>query len=95
MRVKTVSIKKFLKNKNDIYKNINIVAKRARQINDLRYSKIEAMQNIDDSDQLEDFNEIDFNQQKSISKAMGELIEEELEYKDFNNSDDSNTKDEK
>ena len=86
MKVKAVSIKKFLKNKNDIYKNINITSQRARQINDLRYSKIEAMQNIDDSEQLEEFNNIDFNQEKSISVAMNELLSNELEFKDIEDS---------
>ena len=83
MKVKPISFKDFLKNKNDIYKNINIASKRARQINDLRYSKIEAMQNIDDSEQLEEFNEMDFDQEKSISKSMDELLNNELEYRDF------------
>ena len=87
MKVKAISFKKFLKNKNDIYKNINIVSKRARQINDFRYSKIEAMQNIEDSDQLEEINNIEFDQQKSISKAMTELLDDELEYRDVGDSD--------
>ena len=86
MKVKAVSFKKFLKNKNDIYKNINITSKRARQINDLRYNKIEAMQNIDDSEQLEEFNNIEFDQEKSISIAMKELLNEELEFKDIEDS---------
>ena len=46
MDIKAISIKKFLNNKNDIYKNINIVAKRARQIIDVRYEKVLSMQNI-------------------------------------------------
>ena len=86
MNVKAVSIKDFLKNKNDIYKNINITSKRARQINDLRYNKIEAMQNIDDSEQLEEFNNIEIDQEKSISIAMKELLNEELEFKDIEDS---------
>ena len=40
MNIKAVSFKDFLKNKKDIYKNINVVAKRARQIIDSRYNKI-------------------------------------------------------
>ena len=91
MKVKAISFKEFLKNKNDIYKNINIASKRARQINDFRYSKIEAMQNIDDSEQLEEFNEMDFDQEKSISKSMDELLNNELEYRDF--EDDSKEND--
>ena len=40
-----------MSNKNIIYKNINIVAQRARQIIDKRYEKVLSMQNIDDTDQ--------------------------------------------
>ena len=94
MKIKAISFKKFLKNKNDIYKNVNIVSKRARQINDLRYSKIEAMQNIEDSDQLEEFiDDIDLNQEKSISVAMTELLNDELEFSDIEDPN-INSKDE-
>ena len=44
-------------NYDDIYKNVNVVAKRARQINDSRYDKVLSMQNIEDTDQLDDINE--------------------------------------
>ena len=87
MNIKAVSFKDFLKNKKDIYKNINIVAKRARQIIDDRYDKIAALQNIDDTEQLDDFIDEDFDKEKSISKSMNEFLDEDLEYKDYNNSD--------
>ena len=61
MDIKAISFKDFLKNKNDVYKNINIVAKRARQIIDDRYDKIAALQNIDDTEQLDDFIDEDFD----------------------------------
>ena len=87
MDIKAISFKNFLKNKNDVYKNINIVAKRARQIIDTRYDKIAALQNIDDTEQLDDFIDEDFDKEKSISKAMNEFLEDDLESKDFDNSD--------
>ena len=87
MDIKAISFKDFLKNKNDVYKNINIVAKRARQIIDDRYDKIAALQNIDDTEQLDDFIDEDFDKEKSISKSMNEFLEDDLEYKDYNNSD--------
>ena len=90
MDVKAISIKEFLKNKNDIYKNINVVAKRARQIIDTRYDKVLAMQNIDDTDQLEEFIDDDFDKPKSISKAMDEFIGNKLE---FRNLDEEESKD--
>ena len=88
MDIKAISFKDFLKNNNDVYKNINIVAKRARQIIDTRYDKIAALQNIDDTEQV--FYPLvskDFDKEKSISKAMNEFLEDDLESKDFDNSD--------
>ena len=87
MDIKAISFKDFLKNNNDVYKNINIVAKRARQIIDTRYDKIAALQDIDDTEQLDDFIDEDFDKEKSISKAMNEFLEDDLESKDFDNSD--------
>jgi len=93
MDVRAVSFKKFLKNKKDIYKNVNIVAKRARQINDSRYDKVLAMQNIEDTDQLDDINEDEIGQPKSIASAMDELLSNEIEVRDIE-STDTETKDE-
>ena len=83
MNIKAVSFKDFLKNKKDIYKNINVVAKRARQIIDTRYNKVLATQNIDDSDQLEQVIDTDFDKDKSISKAMTEFLNDDLESRDY------------
>ena len=83
MNIEAVSFKEFLKNKKDLYKNINVVAKRARQIIDTRYDKVLATQNIDDSDQLEQVIDTDYDKDKSISKAMSEFLNDDLESKDF------------
>ena len=93
MDVRAVSFKKFLKNKKDIYKNVNIVAKRARQINDSRYDKVLAMQNIEDTDQLDDINEDEIGQSKSIASAMDELLNNEIEVRDIESAN-TETKDE-
>ena len=58
-----------------------IVAARARQIVDERYEKVAAMDDIEDTDELIDLEVEDFNQDKSISIAMDELINNELEYR--------------
>tara|TARA_Y100000996_G_C22338111_1_gene567387 strand:+ start:243 stop:524 length:282 start_codon:yes stop_codon:yes gene_type:complete len=81
MNIKAISFKDFLKNKNDIYKNINVVAKRARQIIDGRYEKVLALQNIEDTEELEQIIDEDFDKQKSISKAMEEFLNDDLESK--------------
>ena len=80
MKVEPVPFKKFFKNKETIYKNIMIIAKRARQIIDKRYVKIEAMQNIEDTEQLVELEDQDFEQSKSISIAMDELLKNDIEY---------------
>ncbi len=81
MEIKAVPLNKFFKNKESVYKNIMIVAGRARQIVDERYEKVAAMDDIEDTDELIDLEVEDFNQDKSISIAMDELINNELEYK--------------
>ena len=92
MDIKAISFKEFLKNKNDIYKNINVVAKRARQIIDGRYEKVLALQNIEDTEQLEEVIDEDFDKPKSISKAIKEFLNDDLDSKSFgdvsNSSDD-------
>ena len=85
--IKAISFKDFLKNKNDIYKNINVVAKRARQIIDVRYDKVAALQNIDDTEQLTDIIDEDFDKEKSITKAMDEFLDDDLECKDYETSE--------
>jgi hypothetical protein len=89
MDIKAISFKDFLKNKEDVYKNINVVAKRARQIIDGRYEKVLALQNIEDTDQLDDVIDEDFDKPKSITKAMDEFLGDDLETKQFQNTDDS------
>ena len=58
MNVEAVSFKVFYKNKENIYKNIMLVSKRARQIVDQRYMEMEALLNIEDTEQL---NEIEIS----------------------------------
>ena len=86
MKIKAVPLGKFFNNKESIYKNIMIVSKRARQIIDSRYEKIAALNNIEDSDDIVEIQPEDINQEKSISLAMDELLNNELE---FRNIDDS------
>ena len=89
MDIKAISFKDFLKNKNDIYKNINIVAKRARQIIDGRYEKVLALQNIEDTEQLEEIIDEDFDKPKSVSKAMEEFLNDDLDSKSYDSVSNS------
>jgi len=92
MKVEPVPFRKFFKNKETIYKNIMLVAKRARQIIDKRYIKIEAMQNIEDTEQLIEFEDQDFEQQKSISLAMDDLLENNIEHSNASPEQNENEK---
>ena len=92
MKVEPVPFRKFFKNKETIYKNIMLVAKRARQIIDQRYVKIEAMQNIEDTEQLVELEDEDFEQPKSISLAMDELLKNNIEYSEALPKQDENEK---
>ena len=92
MKVEPVPFRKFFKNKETIYKNIMLVAKRARQIIDARYVKVEAMQNIEDTEQLIEIDDQDFEQPKSISISMNELLDNELEYSEALPENEENDK---
>ena len=92
MKVEPVPFRKFFKKKETIYKNIILVAKRARQIIDSRYVKIEAMQNIEDTEQLIEIENEDFEQQKSISLAMQDLLENNIEFSNASSELDENEK---
>ena len=67
-----------------------ILAKRSRQIIDTRYEKIASMKNIEDSDEIIELNEEDLNQEKIISIAMDELLDQKLEYRNFAEEQESN-----
>tara|TARA_B100001996_G_C18570485_1_gene558236 strand:- start:232 stop:510 length:279 start_codon:yes stop_codon:yes gene_type:complete len=92
MKVEPVPFRKFFKNKETIYKNIMLVAKRARQIIDQRYVKVEAMQNIEDTEQLIEIENEDFEQPKSISLAMQDLLEDNIEYSNTSSEQDEDEK---
>lgn len=87
MNVEAVSFKKFYKNKENIYKNIMLISKRSRQIIDKRFMEMEALLNIEDTEQLNEIDSDIVGKPKSISIAMDELLDNELEYSSF--SDDN------
>tara|TARA_Y100000996_G_scaffold81349_1_gene55785 strand:+ start:301 stop:579 length:279 start_codon:yes stop_codon:yes gene_type:complete len=90
MKVEAIPFAKFFSDKkNTIYKNVMIVSKRARQIMDERYMKFESLKNIEDTEQLIEIEEEDIAKPKSISIAMSELMNKDLECSDL----EENTKD--
>ena len=82
MDIKPIQLSKFLSKSDSIYKNIVISSTRARQIIDERYEKSVIEEDIEDSDQLESFIEsIDFDEDKPITIAVDEFMENELEWR--------------
>ena len=90
MNVEAISFKNFYKNKENIYKNIMLISKRARQIIDQRYMEMEALLNIEDTEQLNEIDSDIIGKPKSISVAMDELLDSELEYSTFSNENEEN-----
>ena len=90
MNVEAVSFKKFYKNKENIYKNIMLISKRSRQIIDQRFMEMEALLNIEDTEQLNEVDSDIVGKPKSISIAMDELLDNELEYSSFSDDKDEN-----
>jgi len=90
MNVEAVSFKNFYKNKENIYRNILIVSKRARQIIDQRFMEMESLLNIEDTEQLDEIDSDIIGKPKSISIAMDELLDSDLEYSTFSNENEEN-----
>ena len=90
MNVEAVSFKKFYKNKENIYKNIMLISKRSRQIIDQRFMEMEAVLNVEDTEQLNEVDSDIIGKPKSISIAMDELLDNELEYSSFSDDKDEN-----
>jgi|TARA_B100001094_G_scaffold321416_1_gene369093 DNA-directed RNA polymerase subunit K/omega len=92
MNVEAVSFKKFYKNKENIYKNIMLISKRSRQIIDKRFIEMESLLNIEDTEQLNEIDADIIGKPKSIALAMDELLDNDLEYSSYA---DTNAEDEK
>ena len=90
MNVEAVSFKKFYKNKENIFKNIMLISKRSRQIIDQRFMEMEALLNIEDTEQLNEIDSDIIGKPKSISIAMDELLDNDLEYSSFSDDNDEN-----
>ena len=90
MNVEAVSFKNFYKNKENIYKNIILVSKRARQIIDQRFMEMETLLNIEDTEQLNEIDNDIIGKPKYISIAMDELLDNDLEYSTFSDENEEN-----
>ena len=91
MKIEAVKMNEILTDDNDIYKTAMIIASRARQIIDTRFSQQIDLDDIDDSEELIHFSKEDFDKEKPIMLAYEEFLNNELEWRlDNEESNDLN-----
>ena len=81
MNIDAIPISVLFKDNEDLYEKVVVGAQRQRQIIDSRSLRLEAFQDIEDTEQLEQFDDIDHDIEKPISVAMQELLCGELEWR--------------
>ena len=81
MKISGISISKLFKKDEDLYEKIVVAARRQRQITESRSIQLEAFQDIEDTEQLEEFDDVDHNIDKPLVVAMTELFDDELDWK--------------
>lgn len=80
MNISGISISKLFKKDEDLYEKIVVAARRQRQIIESRSIQLEAFQDIEDTEQLEEFDHVDHNIDKPLVVAMDELFNDELDW---------------
>ena len=80
MNIKAVPISKLFVENEDLYEKIIVAARRQRQIIESRSIQLEAFQDIEDTEQLEEFDHIDHDIEKPLIVAMDELFSDELDW---------------
>ena len=91
MKVGPLPLNKIFNNSESEFKNIIIMAKRARDIIETRFDAIKVEENIEDSDQLEEIEvdeNIDFDEPKAIVVALKEFGNNEIDWKDSSSDSD-------
>ena len=80
MKISAISISKLFTENEDLYEKIVVTARRQRQIIESRSIQLEAFQDIEDTEQLEEFDHIDHDIEKPLVVAMTELFADELNW---------------
>ena len=85
MEIKAIHMNELLEKNDDLYENIVVAAKRARQIIDLRAIDFDALEDVEDSDILDKIQPIfDEELEKPMVVALNEFFEDELEWRNPN-----------
>ena len=80
MKISAIQISSLFTENEDIYEKAVVSARRQRQIIQSRALQLEAFQDIEDTEQLEQFDNIDHDVEKPLAVAMEELLNNELEW---------------
>ncbi len=80
MEIKAISMSDLFKQSDDVYTNVIISARRARQIIDSRKLDLEALENIEDTDDIEVIEEDLVVLEKPMVESLTELLNGELEW---------------
>ena len=80
MKISAISISKLFIENEDLYEKIIVEARRQRQIIESRSIQLEAFQDIEDTEQLEEFDDVDHDIEKPLIVAMDELFSYELDW---------------
>ena len=89
MNITAIPIRKLFIDNEDLYEKVVIGALRQRQIINSRSLQLEAFQDIEDTEQLEQFDDIDHDIEKPISIAMEELLSDELDWRYSSDDEES------
>ena len=88
MKIDAISMNELIEKTGNVYSAVTLLAKRARQIADFRAINLDLLEDIEDSEQLKEFEDkIDLDQEKDIIEALDELFNEEFEW-EFLDKDD-------
>ncbi len=80
MKVGPIAIRELFKDNEDLYEKVIVSARRQRQIVDSRSLLFEAFQDIEDTEDLDRFDEMDYQMEKPMALAMEELLDDELDW---------------
>ena len=81
MEIKAISMRDLFKQSEDIYTDVIISARRARQIIDSRKLDLEALENIEDTDDIQVIEEDLVVLEKPMVESLTELLNGELEWR--------------
>ena len=87
MDIKAISMSELFTQCDDIYTDVVISALRARQIIDSRALDLEALESVDDSEELEHIEIVTEELEKPTVVSLKELMDGELEWRNTNSEE--------